>query len=230
MISNIHSRKIVQRDLTIGTHQSWISGRYPIPRNGLVWEWLLNGDALDTSWSGNNGTATNMTYDSTDRGYQSQMGVFNGSNAYISWLIATPSTHSICFWFKTSASGSNYTFNDNSALSILAWNSAGKIQYDDWVDEVLTTTNTYVDGNWHFCVCARANWTTNGSFINVDNGTEITTWTISSSVGGSIDLWHRKSPSQQFWTWNLQLVRIYNQVLSAKEINNLYMEWLKLLH
>lgn len=46
-----------------------------VPTNGLVGEWLLNGNANDTSGNGHNGTAYNVTYDNTGA-------YFNGS-AYI---------------------------------------------------------------------------------------------------------------------------------------------------
>lgn len=99
MILNTRSRQIVQRDFSIGSHQSW-SSRFTIPRNWLVGEWLLNGNALDTSGNGNNGTATNVTYASTDIGYQSQTGVFNGTTTQLyipfSWL--SPMFKSAIWW------------------------------------------------------------------------------------------------------------------------------------
>lgn len=55
---------------------------------GLVAEYLLDGNALDTSGNGYNGTASNVTYAKTHRGYQSQCGVFNGSSSKIDTTFA----------------------------------------------------------------------------------------------------------------------------------------------
>lgn len=53
-------------------------------RRGLVAEYLLNGDTKDTSGNGYNGTASNVTYSKTSRGYQTYAGNFNGSSSYVS--------------------------------------------------------------------------------------------------------------------------------------------------
>lgn len=79
----------------------------------------MKGDANDIV-CGNNGTVTGATL-TTDRfGNSNRAYSFNGSSNYIATTLSTPSTHSICFWFKTSASASSFTFNDNSAIAILA--------------------------------------------------------------------------------------------------------------
>lgn len=58
--------------------------KFNVPnRSGLVLELLGDGNWNDTSGNGFNGTPTNVTYATTDRGYQSQTGVFNGTNARV---------------------------------------------------------------------------------------------------------------------------------------------------
>lgn len=54
-----------------------------IPRDGLVGERLLNGNAKDTSGNGNDGTASGVTWVSADRGYVGECGSFDGSNDYV---------------------------------------------------------------------------------------------------------------------------------------------------
>lgn len=61
-----------------------------IPRNGLVGEWLLDGNAIDTNdGTKNNGTATNVPYANTSVGYQKQAGTFNGINSYFDSAVPT---------------------------------------------------------------------------------------------------------------------------------------------
>jgi len=82
-----------------------------IPRNWLVWEWLLDGNALDTSWNWNNWTATNVTWVKTDKGYQSQAGSFNGSNSKIETSRTIPNNNNVTFsiWiYDTSANNTNW--------------------------------------------------------------------------------------------------------------------------
>lgn len=50
-----------------GSQSSQGGGSIPIPRNGLVGEWLFNGNVGDTSGSGNNGTAQNGQFFTVDR-------------------------------------------------------------------------------------------------------------------------------------------------------------------
>lgn len=51
--------------------------------SALVGEWKLDGNANDTSGNGYDGTPLNVVYTKTDRDYQSQCGVFNGSSSYM---------------------------------------------------------------------------------------------------------------------------------------------------
>ena len=101
----------------------------PIPRNGLIWEWMLDGNANDTSGSGSNGVATNVTWENTNfKGQKSAR--FNGTNSTISlpnaaWLSGN-SARSIFAWVKLAdltadnkyhtifGNGANATGNDFS--------------------------------------------------------------------------------------------------------------------
>lgn len=52
------------------------------PANGLIAEYLLNGNANDTSGNGRNGTNMNTAWSGTNFNGQNQSAVFNGSNSY----------------------------------------------------------------------------------------------------------------------------------------------------
>ena len=77
-----------------------------IPRDGLVGEWLFNGNAADTSGQGNNGQVNGAVL-ATDRfGNPNSAYSFNGSNAYIQLpnsnsLQIGLKDYTIAAWIKT---------------------------------------------------------------------------------------------------------------------------------
>lgn len=80
------------------------------PTNGLVGEWLLNGNANDSSGNGNNGTASNVTWTTTDAGPQAQNGSFNGSNSIVtvpSSSVLNPTAISVSLRYKPIALADN---------------------------------------------------------------------------------------------------------------------------
>ncbi len=109
-----------------------MSKKYKIPtRNGLVGEWKLDGSALDTSGNNNTGTFTNGSYATTDRGYQSQCGVFNGSTARMDATVPTQSANvnfSVSFWIKRTGTGSA---SNNSVVQMQNGSSA---RFGAWIN------------------------------------------------------------------------------------------------
>jgi hypothetical protein len=53
------------------------------PISGLVAEYILNGNANDTSGNENNGTPNNVTWPYTNFGNQAQSVYFNGTSSFI---------------------------------------------------------------------------------------------------------------------------------------------------
>jgi len=258
MILNTRSRQIVQRDFTIGSHQSWISGRYPIPRNWLVGEWILNWDALDSSGYWNNGTATNVTYASTDIWYQAQASVHNWSTSKIAcWNIldetgANP--FSLSCWVKFTSLWSQMIYwkqlNSWSFWWFMLWQQRLTAPTRDFISMSLvsndstfgqanksTTFNWITTWVWYHIVWTY-DWSKTAAWIKIfintvewyDAWSTIDTlWT--KSISTSADFWIGSRNSWNLPTnWNIQLCRKYDHILSTKEIQSLYMEWLKLLH
>lgn len=252
MISNIRARTLLERDFSIWTHQSWISWRYPIPRNWLVWEWLLNWDALDSSWYWNNWTATNVTYADTDVGYQKQMGVFNGSNSNI--VIADNASlkptwnFTIVAVIKTTSNTNQWIFqswsqNANNAwirfwlfttdwIRFETWRNTWWTEDTDW-KKVIYSSASVRDWNNHIIVW-RYNWADLSIFID---------WVLVNSVAWTYWPWYSATNYVRIWclnnswtnlffwvNWNEQKVRLYNRDLSNKEIIILTKELQKLLH
>ncbi len=205
-----------------------------IPRNGLVWEWLLDGNALDTSWNWNNWTATNVTWVKTDRGYQSQAGSFNGSsfiNLPTTWIPIGASSRSFSIWVLWLTSQANdtviYSFwspntNQSMWVSISLWWFYQFFVYW-WVSIVSTIAkNTWphffeIIQNWtniSFYIDNNLIWSQNYPSINIVFWTHVI-WRL-------LSVW--------FWfNWLLWIVRHYNRVLSQDEIQTLYLEGLRKL-
>lgn len=214
-----------------------------IPRNGLVGEWLLDWNALDTSGSGNNGTATNVTYTNTDRGYQSQAWVFNGSNSTIIstapdffwtqplsvsliirisvlptwwnlWIISGFVENTIDSWTYDKA----FEINSSWQIFFKVYDWAIKTASFSWL-----AINTYYHLVWTY------DWTNLKISVNWVEWTSTTaSWTFNFT---NPKFWF----SGSFWganvrfNWNIQSTRIYNRALSTQEIQSLYMEGLRKL-
>jgi len=122
-------------------------------RGGLVGEWKLDGNALDTSGSGNNGTATNVTFTGTDRGYQSQCGVFNGSSSSVTAGSTLSSVLSTCFWIyptsatKTVITATGITITIDGSSNITSSGLTSPVYYINNVSSQALTLN-----KWNFVV------------------------------------------------------------------------------
>lgn len=217
-----------------------------IPRQWLVWEWLLNWNSSDSSGYGNNGTATNVTYTWTDIWYQSQCAVFNWSSSRVvirpynsPWDIFT-----ISLFLKTTLTNSERLVYDRTInlvniprifISINRSSINGNLSFWWFNGTTVSSISSWNiginDGTWKHIVWTRDGNNTNLMYVN---GILVsTTWSIPSGnigTGSSLTLWDDDSLNAFWFNGNLQLVRDYNRALSAKEIQSLYKEWLKLLH
>lgn len=212
-----------------------------IPRNWLVWEWLLDGSAIDTNdWTKNNWNASNVTYTNTTVGYQKQTGVFNGSSSivnipYSSQLDITWSnaTLTMSFWINTSDNSwyIGWFTNGNNAnwfwlwMNIWVGGSAWNISIYDW--NWIPTWININDSKWHHII-----WTKNGATNTIyKNLVSVFSnwwgWTITSD---STNKHLMNCDNLWFYTsWLLQTFRLYNRTLSKLEITSLYHEWLRKL-
>lgn len=209
-----------------------------IPRNWLVGEWLLDGNALDTNdGTKNKGAASNVTYTNTDVGMQYKCGVFNGESA---WVTATSTDISTWFtttlWVKTNTNTASntryYLFNsawstDNGSIfqfwstfkgGVLIWTSC---YYVDWA----TAISTWV---WYHLTVTYSSTNKLRIFVNwvLDWTNTWMSWDPSSTTG-TWYIW--RSSTWDYLSGNLQTVRVYNRELSQDEIYSLYLEWKKKL-
>jgi len=203
-----------------------------IPRNWLVFEANLNGSALDT----NDGTkviltATNITYGTTDVGYQKQCSSYNWTSSYISawtWFDSL-STGTICAWIKTTKTTQQYimTKGNNSWATDNFFFGTGVVTswrlgfYNWWWKEWNTNV---ADNKWHFVVLTG---TTNSWVFYVD---WVQDWSFAFNPfyhtwwGWTVYIWARNVPNYPYYLWNIQWVRLYDRILSTQEIQTLYLD------
>ena len=206
-------------------------------RDGLVWEWLLNGNALDTSWNNNNWTGTNITYTQSFRWYQKQCGVFNGSSSYVTFTNnQTFTSLSLSAWVYNTTTAST-----NNSIVVNNWANNNSILFDLWTNNKVprfwlkNSSGTQVEINsatwlvlnsWNHII-ATWDWTTMKLFVN-------NVQVASGSFSGTLSItttWNigKYTSSADYFNWNIQSVRLFNRVLSTDEIQNWYLEWLRKL-
>lgn len=212
--------------------------------DGLVGYWTLDGrqtpwssatagTALDISGSGNNGTLTSMAKATAYvRGKVGQALKFDGSNDYVDIpdTITLTSPQTFVFWANLASFGGSF---GNTIFSVIATNDeAGIYHANDGVIgykigtfgggyEKVSSASLLSVGSWNQVAITRNGLTLsfykNGELINsTDLSSSPPTATIRAigqpSVGGV----------RSYFNGNIDDVRIYNRVLSAGEIKQLY--------
>ena len=210
------------------------SGQLPESmRNGLLAYYPFCGNANNAMGTGNNGTIYNATL-TTDRfGNSNSAYNFNGTNAYIDFgsntSIGPTSTIpiSISLWVSAGASGnviSKYTNLDASRSYFLFGRSANGYS---WIGN---GTNPYInnsgvsDAAWTHYVLVSAAGSNNSKVYR--NGVLIATGTLAlNSTMQAVSLLVGKVGASfpGFLNGKVDDVFIYNRILSATEIQNLYL-------
>ena len=195
----------------------------------------LNGDALDSSGNGYNGTATSVTYAA---GRFGQAAVFNGSSSFIDTNAKIPASldFSVSFWIKTTSASSQLILDNKSGYTTNGWRvfiNAGAIVYAEGngVDNATSQTSpssTYADGNWHHvCVTRAAGGTVNMYIDNsrvITNGSVGTYYMTSSVWQNNLHIGKYSGGSANYVNGSIDQVRIFNSVLTAANVTSLYNE------
>jgi gliding motility-associated-like protein len=214
-----------------------------IPTNGLVGYYPFNGNANDESGNGNNG-AVNGAILTTDRcGRPDSAYYFNGIDNYISLpavnLIGL-NEYSYCLWmnptivpitvggmpFSVGGSGNGIcqalTFQQSTMLfagsynignnPILSYSQSNVMPINQWIYVVVTRDNNsvklFIDGN---LITPNSNSNTNGQDADYGTGTK------NAIIGGRCDFSYF-----DFFTGDIDDIRIYDRVLTDNEILSLY--------
>lgn len=207
---------------------------------GLIAQYKLNGNALDSSGNEYDGSiAGNVTFDT---GLVGQCAVFDASSsttinlpADFDTLLDSSHDWTVCYWVRvapdsdlqynmfffyrgTQAVGPSQGFDmDTDSFS------KSRFRYDTTTEQNKSLNGSVInDGNWHHC--ALTHTTTTSTFTlytdGVSNGTLVYTGTFSVIGGSSIA---RKIHYTAF-ACDMDDVRIYNRILSQSEIDELYNE------
>ena len=203
-------------------------------RDGLVGEWLLNGNTKDTSGNGNNWTPTNVTYSKTDRGYQTYAGNFNGSNSKVDvsnslWLT---NNFTVMTWAQTRQNWDTdwVLWSQYNSILLFAWN-VGAYYYDGSWDRSVSGNTIVSDSNLHFIVWTKSS--TEWQKIYLDWKLDWTNPTYNSNLSTSYTslpwIGYFRTFNANYNNWKQQSVRVFNRVLSADEIRDWYLEGLRAL-
>jgi len=212
--------------------------------DGLVAQYLFNGNANDASGNGKNGNPVNGPTYGTDRYNRSNSALqLNGTNQYVSLPSSISITNeiSISFWMKTNLSDSGFwpwgTFVIDRDLCgfqrdwSVGLGTGGKLQFNTGkvgTDYVLTSTTNVNDDNWNHIVVVRD--TTNQIkriYINGQLNTSVSfdkqafaNNSINIYVGASVCV----TSTHHYYKGLIDDLRLYNRVLTEAEIQQLYNE------
>jgi len=190
----------------------------------------LDGDAIDSSGNGYNGTSPNVTW---GVGRFGPAGVFNGSSSYISTGInfsTLPNTKSISMWIKSTGSSSvgfggvNGSYGNNGLFSFDE--SAGNVAYIPKFGGYHTgDASTIITNAWNHFVVTDTN--VDGNVKIYINGSEVTVTKVNSVVytnNTNMQIGRQmRNNGATFWqTGEIDQVRIFNTVLTANQVTELY--------
>ena len=220
--------------------QSFI--RKPANMLGLIGWWKMDEgtstNAHDSSGNGYSGVLAGSTLPQWLPGKLGSALSFDGSHAYVN-LPATGSLNitgqmSVCAWVnptvngtqndiitKQNGSGAQFEFADTSGNISFGWAVGANADY--WVSSAVLPT-----GVWSHVCATKTNNTTAALYINGTSaalgsscspscGDVPTSMSIPITIGSSIN-----GPAPNYWSSQLDDVRIYNRALSPMEVANLY--------
>jgi hypothetical protein len=203
-------------------------------QNGLVAYWPLDGDTTnwttgktsDVSGQGNIGTLTLMSANSAPViGKIGQALNFNGTSNYIDAGNASGlqlSTTTISVWIKTKDATGGYLGVVVKQLAYSIFVKNNNLVVHDWTASQDRDSGVAVnDGRWHFLVCSYGNGITGGTLCYVDGSLVMTTTDTFNDQSNTVQIGYANF-GQQYFNGIIDDARIYNRILSATEIANLY--------
>jgi hypothetical protein len=211
-------------------------GAWQYPRDGLLAEWLFNGNALDTSGNGYDGTVYGATLTNDQKGVANQAYEFVGGTdnincGNVSSGLGGGSSFTILQWFKalpTSVQEALIAKNnyDIAGYCILI-QPTGNIRFG--ISSNVDSVSTVDDGVWHLLVC-EYEYVDSSTAIkriyldnNLDNSGTITPINATNSYDTLIGM--RKSSSgaiRNSFIGTISDTVIYNRLLTSAEKTDIY--------
>lgn len=196
-------------------------------RDGLVLEYdFASGSVtycIDQSGSYNHGTITGAKRTGGPGGSE---GMYLDGGDYVDSGNAVPlqlSTGTIVAWFRTDDAGASYRgiVAKNNAWGLLVYDNI-LITYDWGGGGGTRTTSTLVDdNNWHQAVLTFQDGVTGGTRVYLDGELEIITTITIVNQNENVFVGTTTATAQQF-TGRIGKTRIYNKILTAQEVGQLY--------
>jgi len=204
-----------------------------VPRDSLLIELLFTGNTLDTSAKKNIITSYNIQYskDRFNRDYNAI--ILNGIDSYIDCsdqINLIEKSFSISMWFKRDAINGNHQdligqgFNQPYCVLHFGFRSDDTILLDFYLDGI-TTKGTYPDNTkWHHIV-GMYDYLSKSSTIFLD-GKEIANAYINHEYKGFGNFYIGRNGANniQYFSGQIDDIRIYNRILTKDEILALFEE------
>ncbi|MFA4957030.1 MAG: LamG-like jellyroll fold domain-containing protein [Candidatus Methanoperedens sp.] len=206
-----------------------------VSRDGLVGEWLFDGDAKDTSGNGNDGTIYGASF--VDGKFGKALS-FDGVNDYVDVPRSNNldingkllTDYTIELWFKTSCQNCGiFSITQGSstppspAHDRHIYLNNGNLCQRIWNNQVICTSGTnYADSNWHHV--AQHVQKGIGQKIYVDGVQKVAGTKDISDFNWADKIWigYSGDASSGYFNGLIDEVRIYNRALSADEIKASY--------
>lgn len=221
--------------IVVCSYVSW-EGKYPVPTEGLMAEYLFEGDCKDTSGNSIDGTVVNASY---GVGISGSCLNYTGTNSYFVTDNNYSTMKSISFWFNaTQANGGciialGHTSNHYAVFSV--WiDSSSRIQVNFAGYATRRDTPAVSLNNWHHVVITNDSVTAGATNLKVyvdgsqvtltseSSSTSYTAGTGRSAFGGFFD--NSNVPTRLFYIGEIDNLRMYNRILTADEVTVLYGE------
>ena len=199
-------------------------------QNGLVAYYPFNGNALDGSGNGNNGTVHGATLTTDRYGNNNSAYFFNGAGTYInvpnSTSLQINTVISMCAWIDFENGGTmnpRILHKYDYQLATLSTNPARKIfsQFGNNNNSSVTSQNILQANNWHFVAL-----TYNGSnIILYINGIQDSSIPYTGSIGISsydLTIGINSQNLQDWFKGKIDDIRIYNRAITSQEVDCLY--------
>jgi hypothetical protein len=207
-----------------GTLDTVADTAYPVANSAY---YKLNGDALDSSGNGYNGTATNLSPYAAGR--FGQAAVFNGSSSSINTGFAqnTSNAFSWSFWFNGNSSQTGIPLIIDTTSSTSPYPGVG-VTYDGTNLSVLTSGGTVspsatVASNTWYHVVLTHDGSGNFSFY-VNNAPIFTNVSRPSNLYSGQNILLGDTTVWNKFNGSIDQVRIFNTALSAGNVTSLYNE------
>ena len=209
-------------------------------QDGLVGYYQLNGNVVDSSGNGNNGTFVSAT-STTDRfGISKGAYYFNGSGNYLQLPTIITNSFSVVFWAKTSmvASNGSLWYSGSGLIDGEMWGlkldwgisliDSGKVAFGigNYSGDVTIKSGAYInDNHWHMVVGTRDDISgTYKIFINGELDTTGSCHTYSLTSPSFIGVGNSPNNIGRNIGWyngSIDDIRLYNRVQDSAEIKAL---------